>query len=62
MKHVLKIVLKNVDWRDGLLFAWEFFDDKVKAHVAATPKKWDDEALKILDKLIRDLCSKEEIA
>ncbi len=55
MKNLLRIIVNTIGWRRALAMVWDLCDDGIKEHVKATPEKWDDEAIRILDATIKQI-------
>lgn len=55
MKIVLGQLLKIMGWKRLLKMTWDIVDDDIKKKVAESDNKWDDEAVRVVDELIKDL-------
>lgn len=58
MKIVLGSILRMIGWQKLLAMVWDIIDDDLKKHAQSTDNKFDDEAIKVIDDLIKQLTQK----
>lgn len=58
MKLVLGSILRMIGWQKLLGMVWDIIDDDLKKHAQSTDNKFDDEAIKVIDDLIKQLTQK----